>query len=87
MSAAMLCPYCHDDDFKGSSDLISLSLENKRDAGAVVYITPEEQIMEPSDEPEQMQLPSLQTLTILSHLILTYLFPVIQSENLVLGSR
>lgn len=56
MSAAMLCPYCHDDDFKGSSDLISLSLENDRDAGAVVYITPEEQIMEPSDEPEPATL-------------------------------
>lgn len=56
MSAATLCPYCHDDNFKGSSNLLDVGLENDRDVGAVVYITPEEPIMEPSDEPEPATL-------------------------------
>lgn len=52
MSAATLCPYCHNDNFKDTSELLWISPENDRTAGSLVYIIPEEPIMEPDDGPE-----------------------------------
>lgn len=52
MSAATLCPYCYDDNFKYPSDLLWISPENDRTAGSLVYIAPEEH----GDEPEPATL-------------------------------